>query len=95
MDPIIIPLEPERANKMLLWWSDAESGTLLECLEKSRSHALIRAAALQAKAVASSGNQNFDASARDELNQAAEFETTIAVLKAFLPDGPFIARIEL
>lgn len=95
MDSTIIPLEPERANALLKWWSDPAAKTLLDCLEKSRSHAIVRAAELQAKAVANDDNQNFNASARDELNQAAEFGSALSVLKSFLPEGPFIARIEL
>lgn len=95
MEPNLITLEPERQNRILKWWSEPEAGTLLECLDKSHKVALVQALALQASAQADNKNPNFNAAAMEKLNEAADIETTIRVLKSFFPDGPFIARIEL
>ncbi len=91
----LIPLEPARALSLSNWWLKPESQEALECLEKSRQVALLEACKLQSQAKADSNNPQFVASATEKLVEAADFETTIRVLKNFFPDGPFVARIEL
>lgn len=95
MEPNLITLEPERANSLLRWWSEPEAAALLDCLDKAHKVALVQALALQANSKSDNKNPNFEAAAVEKLNEAAEFETAIKVLKSFFPDGPFIARIEL
>lgn len=95
MTPVLTALEPERQNKLLKWWSEPEGATLLECLEKARQHALVQAADLHIRSKADADNQNFIVAANEKMIEAATYETTIKTLKAFLPDGPFIQRIEL
>jgi len=91
----LIELEPARVNNLQNWWLKLESGELLACLSKSSQKAMIEYAELQTKSKGDNGNPNYAASAEEKLREAAEFETTIKVLKSFFPDGPFIARIEL
>lgn len=95
MTPNIVTLEPERQHKLMRWWNAPETATLMECLDKARMVKLLEASELQAKSVGHSENANFHESALEKLKEAADYETAISVLKAFLPDGPFIARIEL
>lgn len=95
MEHTIVTLEPQRQNDLLKWWSAPESGTLLDCLEKSHKVELLNAVTMQAKAAADPSNQHLKASAEETLAAANAIETTIRVLKYFIPNGPFIARIEL
>lgn len=91
----VIELEPARVNSLQNWWMKTEAGDLLACLEKSAQKAMVEYAEFQTKARADNANQNFAAAADEKLREAAEFETTVKVLKSFFPDGPFINRIEL
>lgn len=95
MESNIVTLEPERQNRLLKWWSEPEAATLLDCLDKARTKALLESSDLQSKAVADRHNPHYANAGTDKLNESAEFATAIKVLKSFFPDGPFIARIEL
>lgn len=95
MEPTFVVLEPERINALLKWWTQPEAGTLLECLEKAHMVALVKMAHLQAKSIADSGNEGFQAALIDLAKDVDKFEKALEVLKSFFPDGPFIARIEL
>ena len=91
----IVELEPERVNNLQRWWAKQEAAELIGCLEKARQKAMLEFAELSTKAKADNGNPQYTASAQEKLVEAADFETAVRVLKAFFPDGPFIARIEL
>lgn len=91
----LIELEPARVNSMQNWFLKSEAGDLIACLEMSAKKAMVEYADFKTKAVVDNQNQNFAAAADEKLLEAAEFQTTVKVLKRFFLDGPFIARIEL
>jgi hypothetical protein len=91
----LIELEPARVNALNNWFLKPEAGDLLTCLEKRAKMAMVESIELRTKAKADNDNPNYAAAAEEKLSEAAEFETTVKVLKSFFPDGPFINRIEL
>lgn len=91
----LIELEPTRVNNLNNWWLKPEAADLLLCLGKSSQKAMLESVEFRMKSKADNDNPNFAAAAEEKLREAAEFETTIKVLKSIFPDGPWIARIEL
>ena len=91
----LIDLEPERVNNLQRWFLKPEAAEVIGCLGKARQKAMLEFAELSTKAKADNGNPQYTASAQEKLVEASEYETSVKVLKAFFPDGPFIARIEL